>query len=332
MTLRNQLRVRLKYLLSILFLPGSIAANDSLIYGVNYHPNIAFLVPPLLYQKWFLQVLLLLFATSFIFLYARRRIKTIKLKNEELANAILSHNKELEEALKALKKSEGQLRRHSNMQDRLIAVMAHDIKNPLKYTVMAAQHVFQNIEKEDRASMIRNTRMLYNSTQKIYLLTENLLEYIKLHSKDGKIAFEMVNLHDIIENKIELFRDIALSQSTSIKNDIPQQFFVNSNAELLGIIVHNLVDNAIKVTYKGEIKIASSLIPQGFELTIEDTGPGMSQQIIEYLSEPQNFDKSPAGYTGIGTSIVKELMSWINGQLYAGNKEIGAVVKLTFRN
>jgi signal transduction histidine kinase len=331
MTLRHQLRIRLINVLPILFLPGSIAANDRLGYGVNYHLKITFL-PPLNYNKFWLQHLLLLLAILFISLYAWRRIKMIKLKNTELSVAILSHNQELEETLKALKKSESELRRHSNMQDRLITVMAHDIKNPLKYTVMAARYVFQNIEKEDRASMIRNTRMLYNSTQRIYLLTANLLQYIKLHSKKGKISYETVKLHDIIEKKVEIFRDIAISQATHIKTDIPQQLYVTSNPELLGIIVHNLVDNAIKVTYKGEIKITASLNPEGFELTIEDTGPGMSRQIIEYLSEMENFDESPEGYTGIGLSIVKELMGWIKGQLYAENREIGAIVKLTFRN
>lgn len=352
MNLRSQLSTPRIVTCILLVLPGSVATNvsgkkcgppDKIAVDDNFCPSSfknrypvlnfhgpAFIISIPFYRELWFQASFTVFVITSALLYIKYRLRNIKKRNENLSATINSH-KELREALEALRISENKLRSHTHMQDRLIAAMAHDIKNPLKYIAIAAKYVLQNIEKEDKMNLARSIKILYNASQRVYLLTENLLEYIKLHSRNSEITYEKLNLYDLMEEKIEIFRDIASGQSTQIIMDIPFVFYVNTDPKLLSIIVHNLLDNAIKVTNQGSVKISALKMENGFEIDVEDTGPGMPAYIIKWCNESHpESNGAIIGHTGLGLSIVKELMAWINGQVSIRNKETGAVVRLIF--
>lgn len=301
------------------------------------YKTIWLVIPPAYYEKgWFIILISILFIAT-ILTYNRYRLRYIRQKNQVLAGMIKSHTQDLRDALQALTISESKLRRHTHTQDRLITAITHDIKSPLKYITLAAGRIAMDLQKENvKPALIRNAKLVYDASYRIQLLTENLLQYIKLFSRDGNIICEKINLYDVIEDKVAMFRTIASNQSTTIINDVPQLFYINSHSRLLGIIIHNLLDNAIKVTSReGTVKISSTITDQKIEVAINDTGPGMSAAMVEWCNQPApesgNVEEDGAENKGFGLLIVKELIVLIKGRLEVRSEERkGTIVKLIF--
>lgn len=301
------------------------------------YKKIRLIVPLAYYEKPWFKLLITLFAIAAVYAYFRYRIGYVRRKNEMLAGIINSHTQELQDTLHALTISENKLRRHTHTQDRLITAITHDIKSPLQYLTIAAGQIALDIQKEqDKATLTRTAKMLHEASYHVQLLTENLLQYIKLNSKDGNIICEKINLYDIIEDKATMFGHIAANKSTTIINDVPPVFYINSHARLLSIIIHNLLDNAIKVTNEGTVKISSTKTDQQIQVIIEDTGAGMSAAMIDWCNRPIAesgiIEQELADHMGLGLIIVKELMVLINGQfLVESDGRSGTTIRLIFK-
>lgn len=301
--------------------------------GTPYeYEYINIVVPQAFYEKPAFRLLMLLLLVCSIIVYTRLRLKNIKRKNVILRTMVKSHTQRLQHALEALTVSESNLRKHTHVQGRLISAITHDIKSPLKYMTMASGQLVADIQQDaNKSAMLQHAKMLYDANYRVQLLTENLLQYIKLHAKGKEITCEKINAYDIIEDKVNMFRAISFEQSSTIVNNIPSQFFINSHSKLLGVIIHNLLDNATKVTSKGTITISSALTDKHAQIIIRDTGFGMPASIKKWFNRTDHRPGEIEEHTGLGLVIVKELMDLINGLSFAESSEYGGtVITLSF--
>jgi signal transduction histidine kinase len=104
---------------------------------------------------------------------------------------------------------------------------------------------------------------------------------------------------------------------------------------LLNVIIHNLLDNATKVTRKGSIRIFAQAINNEIQIIIEDTGPGMIPEIVDWCNDPDVIKQEGNENTipmGLGLLIVKELLASIDGKLRVeSNPGKGTRMMLVFR-
>lgn len=257
---------------------------------------------------------------------------------------LIRRTKALQKTLMTLRASEENMRRQTRIQERLITVITHDIKSPLKYTALGAKALYEDLAGgRDITPAINNAKMIYESGYRIYHLTDNLLQYIRLQAQHDLVASDIVDLYALTEEKISIFRDIALAQSTVLINRITAPFPVKSNDRLLGIIVHNLLDNATKVTFEGTIEIDASIEAGNCYISIKDTGPGLPPEITEWCNRYSVVAEStPASHlnhdeqnfpllTGLGLIMVKELTVLINGRLSAVSRPGSTVMTIHFK-
>ncbi len=303
----------------------------------NYSMKVITLIIPLaFYETWWFRIALGLLIVASIWIYTRFRLQYIKRKNKMLEARIDERTQTLLNTLTELQESEEVLRRQTHIQDRLITAITHDIKSPLKYMTMAARRMFENADLESAQEMQKNARMLYESGYRMYHLTDNLLQYIKLNSRDTHIIYEGVNVHDLVEDKVELFRDIAAEQSTNLYNEVPANWRMRSNNRLLGVVVHNLVDNAIKVTFDGQLTIDTVEEKEEVRIRLNDTGVGMHPDMVHWCnSDTDPYEMTPAGekfpgHAGFGLIIVKELVNLMNGKLQVSSSQAGTTIELIF--
>ncbi len=189
-------------------------------------------------------------------------------------------------------------------------------------------------EGDDPYDVHKNAQMLYEAGYRMYYLTDNLLQYIKLSGRDKHIVLEAVDLAAVVGEKVAIFRDIAASQQTTVINDIPPGVKVRSNFRLLGVIIHNLLDNAVKVTYEGQIRL---LVVPGdtVRIVIEDTGIGMHPDMVSWCNAVFTDGHPPhgttAGHSGFGLVIIKELLALMGGRLWVSSShEKGTRIELLF--
>lgn len=105
--------------------------------------------------------------------------------------------------------------------------------------------------------------------------------------------------------------------------------FVVTNIQLLKIIVHNLLDNANKFTDNGIIKAFVSKDSDRLSLVIEDSGRGISQELLEWFKSGSALP-SESSSGGIGLTMVRQLAPSITENIRMERLNPGTRVIMTF--
>ncbi len=168
-----------------------------------------------------------------------------------------------------------------------------------------------------------------------------LLSELEKNNKSGtdkkeKINFEKINIIELIEKIFMIFekriKEKKLDLNLKINNKIK---YLKGDSYKLEQMFINLIDNAVKYTEKGEIKvILSELNNEKIKIEIIDTGIGIPEKDINRLFERfYVVDKSRSrlkGGTGLGLSIVKHIIVLHQGEIKISSQlEKGTAVTIT---
>jgi K+-sensing histidine kinase KdpD len=235
------------------------------------------------------------------------------LKNIELQEIIAKKTKKLARTVRKLKTTEKDLKQEIKQQETLVKSISHDIKSPLKFLTSSINHLSDNININQDEKLKRQIETIQLSSDQLYEYVENLIKYSTIFSEGKKLEDKSYSLYDLIEEKIQIFRKIAAAESTIIVNNVDQNLFIRTNNKALSIIIHNLLDNAIKNTKNGKIELVSFTQDNMLTLTIMDNGKGMSKELIDYYL---GFYKNPIVKNyHLGLHMIIELLLIIKGNI-----------------
>ena len=157
-------------------------------------------------------------------------------------------------------------------------------------------------------------------------------EYTEVYKAENIFEEEEYLVNRILEIKKKLFCEIAKERGTKIINIAENNVYSNVNESILTAIIHNILDNAVKNTFDGEIQLNAIEIDQKTIITVSDTGAGMpDEQINMYM----NLFKNPKLETpsfkgkGLGLHMVIHLVKKINAEIsFRHNQPQGTIVEL----
>jgi len=249
--------------------------------------------------------------------YSSMLQKKIKSKQE------LNQQKEqLEAIIKDLEKTKQDLHTEIIQHKKIIGTISHDIRSPLKYIQLIAKHLSSSTKKAKDTITYKYADSIYKSSSQLYDFTKTLIEYSKIYIEDKDYNQKFYSVYDLIENKKNFFEEIALNNNTKIINTTNTNLKSNINIRIISIIIHNLLDNAIKNTHSGTIEIGAKADTEKISYWIKDTGVGMSQDIIDYytkLFENRDPEKLILSTYGIGLHLVLELLIIVKGNIVFSN-------------
>ncbi|MEH6680295.1 MAG: ATP-binding protein [Sediminicola sp.] len=305
-------------------------------FGSSYtYKSFVFEIKPAFWQtKWFL-VCLTLLTTYLIYLGVQMRTRLIRNTNVLLELKVSERTVQLKSTIETLGRTKSDLNKQILDQRNLMASLSHDIKTPLKYLAITGKYIYDN-PKDDPENFEINVRSLYTSSLQLYQYIDNLLEYTKAntHRKDSNI--ETFNSHDLVQEKLGIFENIVRLRKISIGNLVAVNFEMTLNKQLFSLILHNLLDNAIKNTYNGHIVIRGKRRENSNIITIEDTGFGMSSEILKYyrsLSINTNGEKTDSAHKGLGLKIINDLIAIMDAEIeIESNLGKGTKVHLIFKD
>jgi len=287
--------------------------------------KIVICVPFLYYETlWFKIIVSLLIAGIFVY-GIRLRYNYIKKKNDELERIIDERTNTLIKTVNALKITKNNLTQEIIQQKKLIGTISHDIKSPLKFLSITAKHLNEKLLLSENETIKDNAKIMHDSANQLYRFVENLVDYSKIfmeHNNINKLKKEKIDV--IINEKINLFKNMAEANAVIITYKNSASNPINLNKKVIGIIIHNLLDNAIKNTVIGTITIETAIIKNKFYISIEDTGAGMPEEIKNYyINLQKNFetDKLAIQNYGLGLHMVLELLRLLKGDLKIYSKE-----------
>lgn len=279
--------------------------------GYKYK-TLTILVPPAFYQTIWFNILLLITGLLLIFYTIKMRIRYIRRKNILLEKKIAEQTSQLRNTISTLRKTKENLHEEIINHKKLIGTITHDIKSPLRFLALTGKHAYQNIN--DSKAVAEDLKSIYTSSFHLYNFVDNLLEYTKASKQEN--SSDPYNLYGLVEEKIKIFLNIASSQKTEISNKIERNSVLTINKLLLSIIIHNLLDNAVKNTLNGKISFTSGKKEESIFIKIKDTGRGMPPDLVEFYRNAKNT-KGPDNVRkiGMGLPMIIELLIILNGSI-----------------
>lgn len=252
-----------------------------------------------------ISLFLALFAVFFIY---------ISWRNQKNAKEEIAEQKEEIEA------QAEQLEVSNQTKDRIFAIIAHDLRNPIMSFQGVAKQIqfFLKKDKPERVIELTETIDLYSNS--LNNLLDNLLNWALVQRKDMQIQAQRLQLKEEIDTCLQGFHALAKASNVSLRNNISPEITVIIDKNILHTIVRNLVSNAIKFTPEnGVISIDSITENKQTKLIITDTGIGISDEKIAILFQLTK-NKNTEGIRGekgigIGINLCYELAKISNAKL-----------------
>lgn len=241
----------------------------------------------------------------------RLAIEKVKVENKLLDQAVTERTQALKQTLSALEVSQDTLEHQLYIQSRLVASITHDIRGPFRYLIITSEEICRLSQQQEFGQISSYAMELSKSLTTMYGFVNNILEFTKLPVHQKLAKSERINVSQLVDEKLKLFEGIITTNGNQVHLDIYPWIIAISNSNFLGIVIHNLLDNANKKLRNGLIKIAAYIDQTTVRLTIENAGSA-SQETVEWVNLKSHNTYPPVGIAetqGIGLILVKEITS-----------------------
>lgn len=238
---------------------------------------------------------------------------------EERQQLVEEQAEELQTTADELKEKNSTLERLNATKDKFFTIIAHDLKNPFNAILGFSELLITNFHKYDDTKKTNLIRQIFDSSNKVYKLLENLLQWSR--SQTGSIEFkpELFNLNDIIEINCTLVDNMANEKNLKIIRNCPKEVYVFADKNMLSTVIRNLLTNAIKFSEKGNIIIECLHEETNIRVKVVDTGVGINPEKIEDIfditsSKSTEGTRGESG-TGLGLILCKEFVEKNQGTI-----------------
>ncbi len=302
------------------FLTVRMLASDQQEYVFK---KIRIIIPPFFYQTLWFKLITGLVLLFLLYLSVKWRISFHKKKNRELEAVIRLRTKALSQTVEDLEMTQIKLGKEIEQQKKLIGTITHDITTPLKFIALTSKEALDY----DETNTYRTERILnsiYKSSNQLYNFTKTLKEYADIYNEYRTDETELYSLYELVEEKKILFDEIAANHNTAIVNKTDEKLMIRIGKNILAVIIHNLMDNAVKYTRNGMITISGTDENGVVMLEIADSGIGMDDQKIEYytkLQENIENEKLLLQKYGMGLHLVLQLLQMIESKIMIKKNE-----------
>ena len=246
---------------------------------------------------------------------------------------------DFEEMRKRLKESTEEKILMDNENKELISNISHDLKTPITAVKGYVEGIMDGVA-DTPEKMDRYVRTIYNKTNEMDHLINELTFYSKIDTNRIPYTFSKLNVEDYFSDCAE---ELGLEMETRgielvYANYVEKGVQVIADGEQIRRVIHNIVSNAIKYMEKprGIIQLRVKDVGDFIQVEIEDNGKGIAAKDLPYI-----FDRfyrtdvsrnSSKGGSGIGLSIVKKIMDYHGGKVWATSRlGIGTIMYFVLR-
>ena len=197
---------------------------------------------------------------------------------------------------------ENQLREESEARQTLLDALAHEMRTPLTSLLGNARLLQHDLSAEER---IRITDSMAREIRRLSDIIETPLSFAD--------AVAAVSVSGLLHDTADRLREQAAGIAIEVRGT---DSLITGDRELLSLLCDNLTANALHVSESG-MTVTLTAVPGGF--TVEDQGPGMSEEVLKHICEPfWKADKARTrrhGGAGLGLSLCRRIAELHKGTL-----------------
>jgi len=246
-----------------------------------------------------------------------------KLKQQKINELLKASNADVLNQKAALDEQAYKLNDLNAMKDRLIAILAHDLRAPLS-TLRGLFDLLQDdsISHEEMLQLIPVVikRLEYTSD-----FLDTLLFWINSQMENFEHAHKNFAVANVINKVARHLEEQVQNKGIELEIDAPAGLIAKADPDSVGIVIRNLITNAIKFCDKGDtIKIIAEPENDNILITVQDSGTGMSPeqagQLFKNRVESQIGTRQESG-TGMGLLFCKDLVDKSGGRIWVTSQQ-----------
>jgi signal transduction histidine kinase len=208
---------------------------------------------------------------------------------------------EVAELVAAFNDYHDRMARMINREKEFTANLSHELRSPLTAIKTSCE-----LLEQDPAIGVKSRARLRQIDQAADRMNELVSALLRLAREEQPSEVVPVRLADAVREALAPFADVAAAKGVEIAVEVDPEWWVQANRSALAIVLANLVDNAVRFTDRGRIRVTEA---DGW-LQIEDTGCGIPRESLPLVFErfyQARGEKAPERGLGIGLSIVRKI-------------------------
>ena len=219
-------------------------------------------------------------------------------------------------------------------RDEMLAVVSHDLGNPLSVILLEAAHLLGHLpETEDQRTptLRESVELIRRSTTRMKALVDDLLELERLGAKSFPIDVQPVESRDLLEDARTDAQPLADAKHISLVLDLIDPPKIHADPHRISQVLSNLLGNSIKFTPEGGTVTLRARSRDGvLSVTIADTGRGIAPEHLAHIFDrywrPKGSEREG---TGLGLYIARGILEAHGGRVWAESSPQGATFVFT---
>jgi signal transduction histidine kinase len=239
-------------------------------------------------------------------------------RRKRINRLLLEHQEEI-------KKRSIELEQLNEVKDKFFSIISHDLRSPMNALAGSLDLLEQkHLTQEEFLQLTQSLRTQFNHTRS---LINNLLNWTLLQMDKLKLQPERVTLHVKVEESFNVLRTL-FPKNIEMINTVPVSLAAMTDANIITLVLRNLILNAIKFTEAGgRIQVTAVDKENEILVSIADNGIGIKPEVKEHLFvKPSAFTTRGTANergTGIGLMLCKEFVEKNGGRIWF-ESEVGA--------
>jgi signal transduction histidine kinase len=222
-----------------------------------------------------------------------------------------------------------ELEKSTLIRENLFSVIMHDLRSPMNAQNLLVEYLYKQHDKLNREDRDQVLFELLESNKNILRFTSDFLVWYDSQKDDFTVNKSPLFVRPFIEGILHFYQPITERKQLGLSFEADKDLTVMTDEHLLGIILRNIIDNAIKNTNTGGIYLRAHLRDGKVAISVRDTGKGMTLNEIDQLTSARPKRGEAVGQS-FGYRLIREFSQLLGANLSISSQPgSGTVVTIT---
>jgi signal transduction histidine kinase len=205
-------------------------------------------------------------------------------------------------------------------RERILAVVSHDLRNPLQVIAMSANMLRDPGDSDEQA---KGPHRIERAGHRMHRMIEDLLDFSSLEAGSLRINTQPEDAASLVAEAVDALNMLVVEKDVRLLNEVGAPLpSVRCDRDRILQVIANVAGNAIKVVSRGgSVAIRAEAREHDVIIAIADTGPGIADADLQRIFEPYwRADTAAYKGTGLGLAIASEIVTAHGGRIWAESR------------